>query len=171
MDNFVDSNEERRATELPFRVLGIQQIAIGAADRTSLRALWVDLLGLTSVSTFRSESENVDEEVLRIGEGPTSVEVDLMQPLNPERSPRVDKPALNHVGLWVSDIETAHQYLSDQGVRFAPGGIRQGASGHRVCFIHPKSSEAFPLAGSGVLIELVQAPREVLAFHGIESDR
>jgi lactoylglutathione lyase len=30
----------------PFRVLGIQQIAIGAPDKQRLRHLWVDLLGL-----------------------------------------------------------------------------------------------------------------------------
>lgn len=156
------------AGEVPFRVLGVQQIAIGAADRTALRPLWVDLFGLTSVSTFRSDSENVDEEILRIGEGPTAIEVDLMQPLDPGRSPRVDTPALNHIGLWVSDLAAAYEHLTRCGVRFTPGGIRRGASGHDVCFIHPKGNEAFPVGGSGVLIELVQAPREVLSLHGIE---
>jgi lactoylglutathione lyase len=50
-------------------------------------------------------------------------------------------------------------------MRFAPGGIRQGAAGFDVCFIHPKGNEEFPMSGEGVLIELVQAPEEViLAF-------
>jgi lactoylglutathione lyase len=48
-------------------------------------------------------------------------------------------------------------------VRFTPGGIRKGASGFDVCFIHPKGNEATPLGGEGVLIELVQAPPEVIA--------
>jgi lactoylglutathione lyase len=48
-------------------------------------------------------------------------------------------------------------------VRFAPGGIRPGAAGHDVCFIHPKGDAASPLSGEGVLIELVQAPAEVIA--------
>ena len=39
----------------------------------------MDTLGLERVSTYRSEKENVDEDVLRIGSGPTSVEVDIMQ--------------------------------------------------------------------------------------------
>lgn len=154
----------------PFQVLGVQQIALGAPDRTTLRPLWVDLFGLTSVSTFCSEAENVDEEILRLGEGPTAVEVDLMQPLDPGRSPRVDTPALNHIGLWVSDLAAAYQHLSGCGVRFAPGGIRRGASGHDVCFIHPKSNDTFPISGGGVLIELVQAPPEVLALHGLAKD-
>ena len=45
----------------------------------------------------------------------------------------------------------------------APGGIRTGASGHDICFIHPRPNDAFPIAGAGVLIELVQAPPEVVA--------
>ncbi len=47
--------------------------------------------------------------------------------------------------------------------RFAPGGIRQGAAGFDICFLHPKANDAFPIAGEGVLIELVQAPAEVAA--------
>ena len=52
------------------------------------------------------------------------------------------------------------------GVRFAPGGIRKGAAGFDICFVHPKGNEEFPIAGEGVLIELVQAPAEVIAAFG-----
>ena len=38
-----------------------------------------------------------------------------------------------------------------------------GAAGHDICFLHPKASAEFPIAGEGVLIELVQAPPEVVA--------
>ena len=48
-------------------------------------------------------------------------------------------------------------------MRFAPGGIRAGAAGHDICFLHPKANDEFPIAGEGVLIELVQAPPEVVA--------
>jgi len=57
-------------------------------------------------------------------------------------------------------------WLEAQGVRFAPGGIRKGAAGHDICFIHPKGNEPFPIGGEGVLIELVQAPPEVIAALG-----
>src|SRR5688572_17167314 len=73
----------------PFRVLGVQQIAIGGRDKSALRHLWVDLLGLHPESTFRSERENVDEDILALGEGPRRVEVDLMQPIDPDKKPRV----------------------------------------------------------------------------------
>ncbi|MCC6853915.1 MAG: VOC family protein [Rubrivivax sp.] len=150
----------------PFRILGVQQIAIGGASKARLRALWVDILGLETRSTFRSERENVDEDVCALGSGPLAVEIDLMQPLDPGRKPAVHATPLNHVGLWVDDLPAAVAWMTAAGVRFAPGGIRKGASGHDICFIHPRGSEEFPLGGEGVLIELVQAPPEVVAALG-----
>jgi lactoylglutathione lyase len=147
----------------PFKVLGIQQIAIGAPDKAPLRHLWVDLFGLAATGTFRSEKENVDEDILAVGAGAAKVEIDLMQPIDPAKSPRVHEPRLNHIGLWIDDLRAAVTWLGEQGVRFTPGGIRQGASGFDVCFIHPKGDAALPLSGEGVLIELVQAPPELIA--------
>lgn len=146
----------------PFQVLGVQQIAVGGADKQALRALWVDLLGLTPHGSFQSSSENVDEDIACVGVGPLRVEVDLMQPLDPERKPRVDQPPLNHVGLWIDDLAAAYEWLGARGLRFAPGGIRKGAGGFDVCFIHPRGSDEFPFCGEGALIELVQAPDEVI---------
>jgi lactoylglutathione lyase len=146
----------------PFRVLGLQQIAVGAPRKDALRRLWIDLLGLTLKGNFRSESENVDEDIAEAGRGPLAVEVDLMEPVDPDARPRVHEPALNHVGLWVDDLHAAVAWLEGQGVRFTPGGIRKGAAGHEVCFIHPKGGGDAPVGGEGVLIELVQAPPAVI---------
>lgn len=159
------------STERPFRVLGIQQIAIGGADKQRLRALWVGILGLAVKGNFVSERENVDEDICALGRGPTEVEVDLMQPLDPAKKPAVHATPLNHVGLWVDDLPAAVAWMTAQGVRFAPGGIRRGAAGHDICFIHPKGSDEFPLGGEGVLIELVQAPAEVVAALAGATDR
>lgn len=147
----------------PFKVLGVQQIAIGGLDKNRLKTLWVDKLGLEVTGTFRSERENVDEDICAMGKGPFTVEVDLMQPMDPEKKPAVHATPLNHVGLWIDDLPKAVEWLTAQGVRFAPGGIRRGAAGHDICFLHPKGSEEFPVSGEGVLIELVQAPPEVIA--------
>lgn len=147
----------------PFRILGVQQIAIGGPDKSKLRRLWVDLFGIEATGTYKSEKENVDEDILTLGKGAGAVEIDLMMPLDPAKRPKVDTPPLNHIGLWVDDIQVAVKWLGEQGVRFAPGGIRKGASGHDVCFIHPKGNDVFPIGGEGVLIELVQAPADVIA--------
>ena len=146
----------------PFKVLGIQQIAIGAPSKDLLRALWVDLLGLEVTGHFVSERENVDEDICTLGSGPFKVEVDLMQPLDIDKKPAVHTTPLNHVGLWIDDLPQAVTWLTAQGVRFAPGGIRKGAAGFDICFMHPKASDEFPIAGEGVLIEMVQAPPEVI---------
>ena len=135
----------------PFKILGVQQIAIGGPSKDALRRLWVDLLGVPAIGTFKSERENVDEDILSIA----GVEIDLMQPIDPEKKPKVHEPRLNHLGLWVDDLAAAVAWLEGQGLTFTPGGIRKGAAGHDVCFIHPKSAE-------GVLIELVQAPPEII---------
>jgi lactoylglutathione lyase len=131
----------------PFKVLGLQQIAIGGPSKAALRHLWIDLFGLEQTGTFKSERENVDEDILTVG----GVEIDLMQPIDPEKKPKVHEPRLNHIGLWIDDLPAAVAWLEGKGVQFTPGGIRKGAAGHDVCFIHPRS-------GEGVLIELVQAP-------------
>lgn len=151
----------------PFSVLGIQQIAVGGPDKQRLRSFWVDLLGLEYRETFISESENVDEDICVMGAGEFAVEVDLMQPLDTTKKPRVDSPALNHVGLWIDDLAAAVDWLASKGLRFTPGGIRPGAAGHDVCFVHPKGNSDFPLSAEGVLVELVQAPPRVIAAYRI----
>ncbi|MEZ5504922.1 MAG: VOC family protein [Gammaproteobacteria bacterium] len=146
----------------PFKVLGVQQIAIGGPSKDKLRTLWVDMFGLEVTGNFVSERENVDEDICAMGAGPFKVEVDLMQPVDPEKKPAVHTTPLNHVGLWVDNLPVAVEWLSAQGVRFAPGGIRKGAAGYDITFLHPKGNEEFPIGGEGVLIELVQAPPEVV---------
>ena len=150
----------------PFKILGIQQIAVGGPSKERLRKLWVDMFGLSVTSNFISEKENVDEDIAVLGSGPFKVEVDLMQPLDAAKKPAVHEPPVNHIGLWVDNLPIAVDWLTAQGVRFAPGGIRKGAAGYDITFLHPKANEQFPIAGEGVLIELVQAPAEVIAAFG-----
>jgi lactoylglutathione lyase len=152
-------------TVRPFRILGLQQVAIGARDKTALRELWLDTLGLELVGSKHMAGENVDEDIATTGAGPFRVEVDLMQPIDASKRPAVHEVPLNHIGLWVDDLPKAVEWLTARGVRFTPGGIRPGASGHDICFIHPKGNDAFPIGGQGVLIELVQAPPDVISAH------
>ena len=89
-----------------------------------------------------------------------------MQPLDPAKKPRVDEPrAEPRRALGRRPRARASTGCGEQGVRFTPGGIRKGAAGYDVCFIHPKGNDESPLGGEGVLIELVQAPPEVIAAH------
>ena len=115
-------------SDRPFKVLGIQQIAVGGLDKSRLRTLWVDTLGLTLTGDFQSEKENVDEDIAVAGSGPLKVEVDLMQPIDPDKKPKVQDPPLNHIGLWIDDLAAAVDWLQAKGTRFTPGGIRKDAA-------------------------------------------
>jgi len=148
--------------ERPFHILGVQQIAVGGRDLAALEALWIDLFGIEKVGNYTGAAENVQETILRVGKGDSVVEIDLMQPLDPDARPRVHEPALNHIGLWIDDLAAAVAWLTEKGMRFAPGGIRVGAAGFDVAFVHPVPNDEFPLSGMGVLIELVQAPTSIL---------
>ncbi|RLN53102.1 hypothetical protein BBJ28_00015736, partial [Nothophytophthora sp. Chile5] len=146
-------------------------VAVGGSSKQALSKLWVDTFGLTKKSSFRSEKENVDEDILQCGRGPFAVEVDIMQPIDASKAPKVHVPPLNHIGLWIDDLPKCVDELTAQGVRFTPGGIRKGAAGFNVAFIHPKGNEAAPLSGEGVLIELVQAPDNVIkAFDSVKDE-
>ena len=139
---------QRRFLGTDFRVLGLQQVAIGNLSKDVLGKFWIEHMGIKKVHSFVSEKENVDEDVLEIGKGPLgTVEIDLMAPLDPEKSPKVHVPALNHIGLWVDNLENAVKYCEANEIRVV-GGIRKGASGHDITFIHPKSA-------GGILLELV----------------
>ena len=151
----------------PFRILGVQQIAVGSTDRDALLHLWHNLLGLPLLhpTPVRLAAENVLEDSVRVGVTKKSqVTIDLMTPIDVQALPRVHTPPLHHIGLWVSDLPAAVAWMSTvHRVRFTPGGIRRGAAGHDICFVHPKGNDEFPVCGNGVLIELVQAPPDVIA--------
>jgi hypothetical protein len=86
--------------ERPFTILGLQQIAIGCAEREPLHHLWYTIFGLQpSEQNIQIESENVCEDIIRLGGAtnttttdpvsPTAIEIDLMTPIDPEKSPKV----------------------------------------------------------------------------------
>ena len=109
----------------PFRVLGLQQVALGSLIKSDMTRLWIEIFGLSRVGSYRNVNENVDEDILILGkcDSPHVVEFDLMVPINPNASPRVHSPPLNHIGLWIDDLEAAVCWMEDRGVRFAPGGV------------------------------------------------
>jgi hypothetical protein len=79
-----------RASKRPFEVLGIQQIAIGSETRSGLDELWYKVLGLKQpANRVKLEKENVEEDIVSLGPHPFAVEIDLMTPIDPDKSPKV----------------------------------------------------------------------------------
>ena len=104
----------------PFKVLGVQQIAIGGPSKDRLRTLWVDMFGLEVTGNFKSERENVDEDITAMGKGPFKVEVDLMQPMDIAKKPTVHTTPLNHIGLWIDDLPKAVEWLTARACALPP---------------------------------------------------
>ena len=80
----------------PFRILGLQQVAVGSLTKAPMLDIWTDVLGLEKVGHYHNIRENVDEDILRLGSkgSPFAVEVDLMSPVDPDKSPKVRLPSL-----------------------------------------------------------------------------
>ena len=133
-------------------------IVLNVADVERSLAFYIDVLGLPSERLDEFRRGEVGFPSVRINEGTL---IDLQRD---ESRPEAAKLNLNHFCLVTEpvDLEALASELEGQGVRFAPGGIRKGAAGFDICFLHPKANEAFPIAGEGVLVELVQAPAEVV---------
>ena len=91
---FISSNSKNKR---PFRILGLQQVAVGSTELGPLRHLWMDIFGLKKVNTHTSEKENVMEDILHIAAVDTNdddstiipVELDLMCPIDKNKSPKV----------------------------------------------------------------------------------
>jgi hypothetical protein len=78
------------SSKRPFEVLGIQQIAIGSETRSGLDELWYKVLGLKQpANRVKLEKENVEEDIVSLGPHPFAVEIDLMTPIDPDKSPKV----------------------------------------------------------------------------------
>jgi len=104
-----------------------------------------DVLGLTP-----GEPEEADgARIVSLPFGDSTVE--LLEPVAPD-SPIAKfltrrGPGIHHVCYKVADLDRALAACREQGYRLVDEVPRIGAGGHRIAFIHPKSS-------AGVLIEL-----------------
>ena len=85
------TTSRRFLSSRPFQILGLQQVAIGCQDKKSLNALWYDVMGLQASANKVLPNENVNEDIVKLGlsGSPYEVELDLMVPIDPEKSPKV----------------------------------------------------------------------------------
>ncbi|MGD8497233.1 MAG: methylmalonyl-CoA epimerase [Gemmatimonadales bacterium] len=99
-----------------------------------------------------SGEEEVPGEAVRVaffGEG--SGRIELLEPTGPEspvaRFLERRGPGVHHVCLAVADLEATLERCEARGMQVLAPRIREGAGGHRVAFLHPKTT-------SGTLVEL-----------------
>jgi methylmalonyl-CoA/ethylmalonyl-CoA epimerase len=96
--------------------------------------------------------DQVREVLLQCGSSPSLIQ--LLEPLSPE-SPvakqmetRGGRGGLAHLAFRVADIQSAFEYMKENGFEIVDAAPRKGSRGTQVFFVHPK--------GLGYLMEVVQ---------------
>lgn len=122
-------------------------IAVKSLERAA--GLYAELLGEEPAGREEVPGEGV--EVAFFGRGGGRVE--LLEPTDDEsavaRFLERRGPGIHHVCLRVEDVEAAVERATAAGAELVPPGIRTGAGGSRVAFLHPRST-------GGVLLELTE---------------
>lgn len=129
------------------QILGLDHLGVASKDPKARMGLWADLLGLPLEKVEDVESEGVRTWFLDMGGG----HLELLEPTS-ENSPiakHIEKrgEGIAHLALRVDGMDALLARLAAKGIVSLPPGVRTGAGGAKVCFLHPKET-------GGVLLEL-----------------
>jgi len=123
----------------------VAHIGIAVPDIDRALAFYREVLGLSPGAEEAADGARI----VSIPVGDT--EVELMEPVAPDGP--IAKflarrgPGIHHLCYRVPDLESALQACRDRGYRLIDQQPRQGVGGHRIAFVHPRST-------AGILIEL-----------------
>jgi methylmalonyl-CoA/ethylmalonyl-CoA epimerase len=131
------------------RVAGVDHIGVAVRSLAEAEKFYGDL-GLECSGRHEVADQKVRVAFFPSGES----RVELLESTDPEgpigRFVEKKGPGLHHIALRVPDIEATLARLAAAGHSLIDEKPRAGAGGHRIAFVHPKST-------GGVLIELVEA--------------
>jgi methylmalonyl-CoA/ethylmalonyl-CoA epimerase len=129
----------------------IDHVGIAVPDLDVALAFYADTFELRSVHEEVNEEQGVREAMLRVGSGPTMIQ--LLAPLRPDSAIAkfLDRsgPGVQQVAYTVDDVEAVSATLRERGMRILWDAPKRGTNDSRVNFVHPKDA-------GGVLVELVQ---------------
>lgn len=125
----------------------IAHIGVAVENIEAALSFYSDVLGLVPGRPEQADGARIVS--LPFGES----EVELLEPESPE-SPIAKflakrGPGIHHVCYRVADLDKALAAAEAAGYRLVDRVPRVGAGGHRIAFIHPKST-------AGILIELTE---------------
>jgi methylmalonyl-CoA epimerase len=127
----------------------IDHIAIAVSSMSDALETFERLYGLTPDHTEAIPSDNVTEAMLPVGD----THLQLLEPSDAESTVAkfIEKrgQGLHHIAIRVDDIEATLAHLKREGAELLDEEPRIGGGGHRVAFVHPKTT-------NGILIELVE---------------
>lgn len=129
--------------------LPLDHVAIAVESIDDVLPSLQAVTGAGSSPRERVEAQGVELVFLGAGDG----KLEILQPLGPDTAVGrfLDRrgPGLHHIAYRVPDIDAALAELAAQGFELVDRQPRPGAGGHRVAFLHPRST-------GGVLVELVE---------------
>lgn len=129
--------------------LRLDHVAIAVASIAQAMPLFEGLTGATGSTAEPVDAQGVTVAFLGEGEG----RLELIEPLSAEsgvaRFLAKRGPGIHHLAYRVADLPATLDELAARGLQLIDRSPRPGAHGHRVAFIHPKST-------GGVLVELVE---------------
>lgn len=127
----------------------IDHIAIAVTSMQDALATFKRLYGIEPDHVEEIASDKITEAMLPVGDK----HLQLLEPSDPESTITkfIEKrgEGLHHIAIRVDDIESTLARLKQQGAELIDQEPRIGGGGHRVAFVHPKSTH-------GILIELVE---------------
>lgn len=125
----------------------IAHLGVAVESIDAALAFYRDVLGLVPGAPEQADGARIVS--LPFGES----EVELLEPLTPDspiaRFMARRGPGIHHVCYRVPDLDAALAACRTAGYRLVDEVPRTGAGGHRIAFIHPKST-------AGILIELTE---------------
>jgi methylmalonyl-CoA/ethylmalonyl-CoA epimerase len=135
--------------KLPFKILGIEHVGIAVKDLNSISEIFGELLGLDLQRREKVDDQQVITDIYHAGKD----KLEFLKATSPD-SPIAKflgkRPeGMHHIALVVDRLQSALDYLKDNGIHLIDGKPRLGAEGLSIAFLHPKST-------SGVLVELCE---------------
>jgi len=132
------------------RYRGIDHLGIAVPDLSAAREVFTKL-GFRVVA----EEDVPDQKVRVVKLDAGGSDLELLESTDPEgpigRFVAKRGAGIHHLTLRVEDLAGTLRELEAAGVRLIDREPRIGAGGHRIAFLHPKST-------AGILIELCEAP-------------
>ena len=127
----------------------VHHIGIAVKDLKEAAERYVQITGVSNYETEYVEEQDVEVAMFNVGES----RIELLQGKS-EKSPiskflEKNREGLHHIAYEVKDIENSLSEMKKNGLRLIDEKPRIGAGGHKIAFIHPKST-------NGVLTELLE---------------
>jgi len=128
---------------------GLDHIGIAVSNLQEALKIFEGTLGLKLVKTKTVEEQKVKVAMLMAGD----TKIELLEPMSQETAVGnfIAKrgEGIHHIAFTVSNIENSLKELKRKGVTLIDEKPRIGFEGHKIAFLHPKSTRS-------VLVELCE---------------